>query len=78
MGDPIVATALLNRLLHHAVVIQIEVSSYRGRPAHPPGFMISCRNRNPSYRIHHFNPSTAALLIRLLIEPQTTPPRPAG
>jgi DNA replication protein DnaC len=30
-GDPIVATALLDRLLHHAVVIQIEGSSYRLR-----------------------------------------------
>ncbi len=30
-GDPVVATALLARLLHHAVVIQIEGSSYRMR-----------------------------------------------
>jgi DNA replication protein DnaC len=30
-GDPIVATALLDRLLHHAVVVQIEGSSYRMR-----------------------------------------------
>lgn len=30
-GDPIVATALLDRLLHHAVVIQIEGASYRLR-----------------------------------------------
>jgi hypothetical protein len=28
-GDPVVATALLDRLLHHAVVVQIEGSSYR-------------------------------------------------
>src|SRR5271166_4165172 len=42
-GDPVVATALLDRLLHHAVVIQIEGSSYRLRqhadllaqPRHP-------------------------------------------
>src|SRR5512132_3996988 len=39
-GDPVVATALLDRLLHHAIVIQIEGSSYRLRahadlmPAH--------------------------------------------
>ena len=32
-GDPVVATALLDRLLHHAVVIQIEGSSYRLRAA---------------------------------------------
>jgi DNA replication protein DnaC len=30
-GDPVVATALLDRLLHHAVVIHIEGSSYRLR-----------------------------------------------
>jgi DNA replication protein DnaC len=30
-GDPVVATALLDRLLHHAIVIQIEGSSYRMR-----------------------------------------------
>lgn len=30
-GDPVVAAALLDRLLHHAVVIQIEGSSYRLR-----------------------------------------------
>lgn len=30
-GDPVVATALLDRLLHHAVVMQIEGASYRLR-----------------------------------------------
>jgi len=30
-GDPVVATALLDRLPHHAVVLQIEGSSYRLR-----------------------------------------------
>jgi DNA replication protein DnaC len=30
-SDPVVATALLDRLLHHAVVVQIEGSSYRLR-----------------------------------------------
>ena len=43
LGDPVVATALLDRLLHHAVVVQIEGSSYRLRqhadllaqPRHP-------------------------------------------
>ncbi|MBO9463246.1 IS21-like element helper ATPase IstB [Labrenzia sp. R5_0] len=33
-GDPVVATALLDRLLHHAVVVQIEGASYRLR-GHP-------------------------------------------
>ena len=30
-GDTLVATALLDRLLHHAVVVQIEGASYRLR-----------------------------------------------
>jgi DNA replication protein DnaC len=30
-GDPVVATALLDRLLHHAVAVQIEGASYRLR-----------------------------------------------
>ena len=30
-GDPVVATALLDRLLHHAIVVQIEGTSYRLR-----------------------------------------------
>ena len=30
-GDPVIATALLDRLLHHAVVVHIEGSSYRMR-----------------------------------------------
>ena len=30
-GDAVVATALLDRLLHHGIVIQIEGSSYRLR-----------------------------------------------
>jgi DNA replication protein DnaC len=30
-GDPVVATALLDRLLHHAIVVQIEGLSYRLR-----------------------------------------------
>jgi IstB-like ATP binding protein len=30
-GDPVVASALLDRLLHHAIVIAIEGNSYRLR-----------------------------------------------
>ncbi len=30
-GDPVVATALLDRLLHHAIVMQIEGASFRLR-----------------------------------------------
>jgi hypothetical protein len=35
-GDPVAATALLDRLLHHAVVIQIEGSSLRPSSARRP------------------------------------------
>ena len=58
-GDPVVATALLDRLLHHAVVVQIEGSSYRLRQhadlvpehirskalIHPPPFVAPPRRR---------------------------------
>lgn len=45
-GDPVVASALLDRLLHHAVVISIEGNSYRLRehaalvpePPEPPAY----------------------------------------
>jgi DNA replication protein DnaC len=49
-GDPVVATALLDRLLHHAVVIQIEGSSYRMRQhaALVPESMRSTTSANPA------------------------------
>jgi IstB-like ATP binding protein len=31
LGDPVVATALLDRLLHHAIIVQIEGATYRLR-----------------------------------------------
>ena len=62
-GDPVVATALLDRLLHHAVVIHIEGASYRLRahtdllPEHiranapitppPPPKKRGCKNQQP-------------------------------
>jgi hypothetical protein len=54
-GDPVVATALLDRLLHHAVVIQIEgsVIAYASTP-------ISCRRRSFQGHHQHANPGTAA------------------
>ena len=60
-GDPVVATALLDRLLHHAVVVQIEGASYRLRehadllgdalrPAASNGEMPRRRGRPPKNR----------------------------
>jgi DNA replication protein DnaC len=63
-GDPVVATALLDRLLHHAVVVHIEGSSYRLRehadlipdslrtkpPAHPIASALRRRGRPPKNR----------------------------
>jgi DNA replication protein DnaC len=46
-GDSVVATALLDRLLHHAVVIQIEGSSYRLRE-HAQLLPEHMRSRNPT------------------------------
>ena len=37
-GDPVVATALLDRLLHYAIVVQIEGASYRLRAHSDPVF----------------------------------------
>jgi hypothetical protein len=48
-GDPVVATALLDRLLHHAVVIQIEGSSYRLRQ-HAEPVPEHIRSKTPSTR----------------------------
>lgn len=53
-GDPVVATALLDRLLHHAVVIQIEGASYRLRampisyPSMSAPTHASLRHRRPN------------------------------
>lgn len=57
-GDPVIATALLDRLLHHAVVVHIEGSSYRMRqhadllppvtpPSPHPGTLPKRRGRPP-------------------------------
>jgi len=55
-NDTVVATALLDRLLHHAVVVQIEGASYRadlilentrGRPLNPQPLPPKRRGRPP-------------------------------
>jgi hypothetical protein len=71
-GDPVVATALLDRLLHHAVVIQIEGASYRLRQhadlvpevmrPKPPSSLTSDaprrRGRPPKHPVNRFAPHT--------------------
>jgi hypothetical protein len=47
-GDPVVATALLDRLLHHAVVVQIEGSSYRRKRKPLDTFVCVAAARNLS------------------------------
>jgi len=62
-NDTVVATALLDRLLHHAIVVQIEGASYRlrrhadlipengrGRPGNPPPPPPRRRGRPPKVR----------------------------
>jgi len=67
-GDPVIATALLDRLLHHAVVVHIEGSSYRMRqhadllppvtPRSPqPGAMPKRRGRPPKADANTMVPS---------------------
>jgi IstB-like ATP binding protein len=46
-GDPVVATALLDRLLHHAVVVQVE-----GRQLSPPRPRRSHVGEHPRSRGH--------------------------
>ena len=67
-GDPVIATALLGRLLHHAVVVHIEGSSYRMRqhadllpPVTPhspqPGAIPKRRGRPPKAAANTMVPS---------------------
>src|ERR1700712_2514460 len=57
-GSPLVATALLDRLLHHAIVVQIEGSSYRLRrhadllpeAARPVSKLVSLASPEPKKR----------------------------
>ncbi len=66
-GDPVIVTALLDRLLHHAVVVHIEGSSYRMRqhadlmppaqrlPATMPAPAPRRRGRPPKNTASHVN-----------------------
>ena len=77
-GDPVVATALLDRLLHHAIVVQIEGASYRLRahadliPEHTRAHAMICFLALVLYRVmrmrlkakgHYASPRTALDLL---------------
>ena len=57
-GDPVVATALLDRVLHHATVIQIEGASYRLRE-HADLFPENIRSKGPIHQRHPSDPKTS-------------------
>ena len=68
-GGPVVASALLDRLLHHAVVIRIEGASYRLRrhadllpetaTRHAPPVEAPPRRRGRPRKAHPTEPATA-------------------
>ena len=62
-GDPVVAAALLDRLLHHAVVVQIEGSSYRLRQ-HAEFMPEHLRSRRSSLRLSSRRPHVGADVLR--------------
>jgi len=73
-GDPVIATALLDRLLHHAVVVHIEGSSYRMRQhadllpqAQRPSAVPADAPPRPSAKGH--NPSHRQRLSRRRLSP---------
>ena len=52
LGDDVVATAILDLLLHHSRVITIQGDSYRLRKKRRAG-MVSTRASNPRCWLHH-------------------------
>ena len=70
-GDPVVATALLDCLLHNAVVVQIEGSSYRLRQ-HAELMPEHVRSKALIARQHPHQPSSVAD-ARLKIVMHTVP-----
>lgn len=67
-GDSVVAAALLDRLLHHAIVVQIEGTSYRLRE-HADLLPDHLRKRSPS-----LNPVPAEPARRRLGRPRRSLP----
>ena len=54
-GDPAIATALLDRLLHHAVVIQIEGSSYSPARTRGPSWPHAAARAKTLLQLHQFH-----------------------
>ena len=52
MGDTVIATAILNRLLHHSHVINIRGESYRLKDKRQSGLLTSSRLLTPTARRH--------------------------
>jgi len=47
-GDPIIATAVLDRLLHHSTTVNIRGGSYRLKGRHRAGSLASLEQREES------------------------------
>ena len=56
LGDSVIATAILDRLLHHSHVINIRGESYRLRDKRQAGLMTSQRLPNTSSEEHNNQP----------------------
>ena len=64
LGDRVIATALLDRLLHHAVVIQIEGNSYRLREhasLMPENLKAAVSGKDKERRAHREDPQIRKL-----------------
>ena len=48
LGDPVVATAILDRLLHHSQVLMIKGESYRLQEKRASGLIAPARRTDPS------------------------------
>jgi len=70
-GDPVVATALLDRLLHHAIVIQMEGSSYRLRQH--ADLVLSTSDQRLSSNLHCLPRSSSAAAAHPTKEVSITP-----
>ena len=66
-GDPVLATAILDRLLHHATTINIKGESYRLKEKRRAGLLQARDHDAPTSS----RPVGASLLIRTLVQPRS-------